>query len=276
VVFAGWCLNLGALYIVLNVSTLWKSFNYAPRSLFNPTLILLAWVLPPALFFLLILYAKGYMLLFLPALCIVLALTVMNDPNPVRKRVAPFALVGFSMAVFLFTPYSQPPVFTTLSSAIRTSEQRAESVIGRAFSAYLPSLSRIRANDAQVISTLELLDGYLGTVNSKSVVIVDPSAEQFIHPRVAQFYFPDYYFVELEGEQKANIYHGIDKTEYTTLVSPFPGEKVILLSQNGMEQYYNMPELTRISKNEYVTLWEVPDESKRKLRLRVYELVVKK
>lgn len=276
VVFAGWSLNVGAVYVLLRIKHLVNIFRDTSLQTFSLPLILLMWVVPPAVFFLLVLYAKGYLLLFLPALCIGLSLVISSEPTVFRRRLFATVLMVGNMATFLLTPYSIPPIYTTLSTSHRSSEQRAASVIGRTFSVYLPSLSRIHANNRQVGSALDMLGGYLRNAHAQTLVVIDPSARQFIHPRGAQFYFPEYYFVELELEQKGNLYHGIEKSEFSTLESPFPMKHVVLLSQNGMDEFYKVPGLQRIASDNCVTLWEVPAASQRELRTRVYELFVKK
>jgi len=151
-----------------------------------PLRLLLAWALPPGLFFLLGHYQKGYALLIVFPLLAVLTILV----APGRRRVLLTGLVVLQVLYFLAAPYRTPSTDIFVAPAVRA--MSVPEVWGeRIRSTHLMAAARPRALAAAHGELEEILAAAPG-----DTLLLDPTFP--LHLRAMQVRHPDRVFVGLD------------------------------------------------------------------------------
>jgi hypothetical protein len=274
-----WTLNLTSIYLILR----WKRFAaYRVRLrgiVASPSLpvVLLLWVVPQLLFFVLVIYAKGYALVLLPAICIATAWLLLNERSVVLRAGITSVLLLAHALVFLAVPYNSPPAYTTLAPRNRTTTERLQSVLGRSVSVYLPSFWRIRASDAQVAEALAMVRGAVGNGDDTTSIVLDPSVGMFAGPRTMQVYMPRATFISpgIGSYRLVAYHHGIDKVERYGDTASLAAPRLLLLTDRGLAERYSTVAAAILPLGEYYALMEVPAGRDRELRGRLDDLFVR-
>lgn len=272
-----WMLNLSTIYLVGCTIRLAKSFGAGWRSTLRLSKILLFWIVPPLLFFALVIQTKGYMLLILPGFSLLLAWCLLRERSLLSKVLDSTLVVIGHLAIFILVPYLEPPEFISLSPRLRTAEQRLLSVMGRAFSAYLPSYSRIRTLDREVDLTVRSVRHAVGKGGDSTMVIIDPSARQYVVARVLQYYIPTTGFAEpsIRRDSVVVYYRGLDRQERVTPDSLFTAPRLLLLTDRRMMNMYDTTAFTPIIGSPHITLFEIDKGRELDIRRRMEELFVR-
>lgn len=232
-----WGVNIAWMYLAFR----WKSFaHFRFRHFTFRRALLWCWVLPIVLFFALVIYAKGYGLLILPACSMAVAWLAVNEQSRWRRIGVVGGMVAANLAIFFLLPYRLPPYFTAIAPQNRTAEQRAESVVGRGFSVLLPTLSRVRANDKFVGDGLELIDRATWGREDSALVVIDPAAQMLLVGRVVQVYRPRLRVaVPSTFRRNAVVFlHGVDWEERQGSDADFNSQQIILLTRNELAKQY--------------------------------------
>ncbi len=273
VITTAWTLNLGAIYLAVGGMRLIRSAR-SGRGNRRAGVIMLLWIIPPSLFFLLVIYTKGYLLLILPALYLLMMRCIAAEPSQRTRRGIYATLMGTGLAVFLLVPYISPPPFTTLAPRNRSTGQRASSVIGRTLSVYVPSLARIRANDAQVESATVMIGRGVSVGRDSTLVVLDPAGRQFINARILQVYMPQVRFAEpgIRNDRMVTYFQGIDKEERFGDRAAFDRPRILLLTHAGLAEKYRDLGGRPIGEDHYFAMLEFPASKGIALRARMEEL----
>ncbi len=155
-----------------------------------PRLLLLAWLLPPGLFFLLGHYQKGYALLIVVPL-LVLATGLVA---PGRRRVLLTGLVLVQSLYFLAAPYRSPAPDVFIAPAVR-SLSLPEVWLQRVQSTHLMAAARPRALAAVHGELLEIMAAAPG-----DILLLDPTFPLFL--RAMQVRHPDRAFAGLDVHRR--------------------------------------------------------------------------
>ncbi len=197
--WAFWGLNLALILF------LWKTPAILRRiQLRNPnTLLLTAWIFPPLLFFIVSHYAKGYILLILPAIAMVFALAVIRYTR-IRLATATIVTGVTGILLFILPPFMPPAAEASLPKDQRTSSERLETAVLRTFSFFAPTYAHITESEHAITEARAMLSQYC---KSRDVVFVDPSAGSWAFPRSLQSSHPDLYFIAPSENNTVTIYH---------------------------------------------------------------------
>ena len=272
-----WMMNLSLLYLVSCSLRLVRTFGSGWRRAFRLSKILLLWILPPLLFFALVINAKGYMLLILPGIALLLAWCLLRERSLASKVIDSTLVVVAHLAFFILVPYLQPPEYIALAPRQRTPEQRALSVLGRAFSAFLPSYSRIRTLDHEVELALRSTRFAVSDGGDSTLVVVDPSARQFVVARVLQYYMPGVGFAEPSIRRDSVIvyYRGIGRQERRTPDSSFKAPRLLLMTDRRLADQYDETDLIPIISSPQIAILEIRKGSELKVRRKMEEMFVR-
>jgi hypothetical protein len=272
-----WMMNLSLFYLIGCSVRLIRTFGAGWRTTFSLSKILLLWILPPLLFFALVIQTKGYMLLILPGFSMLIAWCLLRERSLTSKVIDSTLVVVAHLAFFILVPYLEPPEFLALAPRQRTPEQRVLSVLGRAFSAYLPSYSRIKTLDREVELSLRSMRFAIGEGGDSTLVVVDPSARQFIVARVLQYYMPDVGFAEpsIRRDSVVVYYKGIGRQERRTPDSAFTAPRLLLVTDRRLVSRYEPTDLVPIVSSPQIAILEIRKGSEVRTRRRMEELFVR-
>ena len=156
-------------------------------------ILLTAWFLPPTFFFIFRHYAKGYILLILPAIIIPVASRISLIQSRWKRRTVLAILIAVNLSLFFFMPFIAPPVESNLPKAQRSSGERLQTAFLRSLSFFAPAYSHIKTADAAITEANRIIERYCP---SGSVLIVDNTAGSWAFPRSLQAYHPALYFVQ--------------------------------------------------------------------------------
>lgn len=182
-----WMANLSALYWVTRSRRILRAIGSARRS--SRAAAVLLWIGVPVIFFASVIHTKGYLLLVLPALTLGTAWLIAGERGRNVSIVAGLLLTAHA-AIFLLVPYASPPAYLALAPRLRSAKERAGSVVGRTFSVYLPSLGVLRMRDREVGEVVESVRAAVADGADTTLVVIDPAAATFAHPRILQYYLP--------------------------------------------------------------------------------------
>jgi hypothetical protein len=192
--FHFWMLNIGLILLAIEAKTIWRRI----RILDERDCILVLLILVPAGFFFLKYYAKGYALLYLAPVAILLARLIMQSR---RKRGWAIATIAANLAIFFLVPYQVPSVRSTLNHAHRSMAERWQSALFRSISYYAPTLAHLHASD----SAMPLAKRFFDSIPNGSYVIVDGSSASLIPLRVLQYTYPNFTMLR-SGATDSNDY----------------------------------------------------------------------
>jgi hypothetical protein len=151
------------------------------------------------------------------------------------------------------------------------------SLLGRAVSVYLPSLSRIRASDRQMEEALRLVGGAVGNGFDTTLVVFDPAGGAAANIRSMQVYLPQGYFAQpgIHPVRLVSFHHGIEKVQRYGDSASFQARRLLLLTDPGLIERYSGIYSAVIGRGEFMALLEIPPARHRELRERIEELFVR-
>jgi hypothetical protein len=156
-------------------------------------ILLAAWFLIPTFFFIFEHYAKGYILLILPAIIISVASRIRLIQSRWKRRTVLTILAAINLSLFFFMPFIAPTVESNLPKAQRSSGERLQTAFLRSLSFFAPAYSHIKTADAAMTEANRMIERYSP---SGSVIIVDNTAGSWAFQRSLQAYHPARYFVQ--------------------------------------------------------------------------------
>jgi hypothetical protein len=155
------------------------------------------------LFFILSHYAKGYVLLILPAISILLA-NVIVHMTQIRLVSAVLLTSVFAILLFTLSPFIPPAVESSLAKDKRSSGERLETAILRTFSFFGATNAHIREAEHSMVEARAMLDAFC---KPNDLVFVDASAGAWAYPRSLQVARPDLYFIMPRADGTVSILH---------------------------------------------------------------------
>lgn len=194
-----WGLNIAIILFVWKAPAILRRIQLRNSN----TLLLAAWIVPPLLFFVVSHYAKGYILLTLPALAMVFALAVIRCTR-IRLATATIVTCVIGILLFLLPPFMPPSVEASLPKEQRTASERLETAVLRTFSFFAPTHAHIRESEHSITEVQSMLSRHC---KSRDVVLVDPSAGSWAFPRSLQVSHPELYFIVPSDNNTVTIYH---------------------------------------------------------------------
>jgi hypothetical protein len=162
-------------------------------------IILAVWLVLPTLFFVFKFYAKGYILITLPVIAILIGLVIDSFKDQTRK-VATASITLGGLALFFFVPLVPPSIPLEQSSAIG---DRVKTAGLRTLSWFATSNAHLRAREEMMQEAKTLLESH---VPKDGVVLADGSMPVWAHPRTLQFHVPDRLILMTEGDEIAKLY----------------------------------------------------------------------
>lgn len=251
-----WMVNISIIFILLESKRAIRSLRVERNA------ILAMLIAVPMFFFAFFCYSKGYALLYIVPLAMIIARIVAR-----RRNTAPLAsaLIVANLLIVFAVPFITPRVESALNHAHRSSSERWQSAANRGTSFFSPTLAHIQSSDRAMQSALDLLS----KVPSHSTVIIDNAASQYAYPRSLQAFFPDLTFVmpRLTDTTSLTYYHRdqIGEIAYTQLSS----DSVFYLTLSALSSVIGAPYGTLMESSNSLELYKIPSEERGALMLRL-------
>lgn len=189
---AVWMLHLAIPLLVLAV----KQFKKLRR---DHRIILIVWLVLPTLFFIFRFYAKGYILITLPAFAILLAMAIEEFSDRMRSTIAT-VIIGGGLALFFCVPLIPPSI------PLETSEKmsdRLKTAGYRTISWFATSNAHLRAREEFMAEAKELIERH---VPAGERIVTDRAMTLWAHPRTLQYQVPDRQLMMPEGALLTKLY----------------------------------------------------------------------
>ena len=216
--------------------------------------VLLLVVIVPASFFAFRYMAKGYELLFLAPLCILLARSVRGTGR---------ATIGYAVAanllLFFFVPFIAPSLRSVLNHRHRSARERMESAVLRHLSVFAPTLAHISTSDLAT----EDANGLLKSVRPDATVFVDNSAAFWAFPRSLQFAFPKMKFLMSLAQDSADVrcFSGADMNDDMPWASLANLPLLYYISDSEMALEIGPPPGNCLQREGHLALYGIPQDS---------------
>jgi len=174
----------------------------------NVIFILLLWLVPSIITFILFTYHKGYFLISIIPLYAFIGLLL-------EKRLLKYygILIVLVMEILFFTliPYKELPVQSIIKPDLRT-KNLLETWTDRTFSSYLMAYSRIKYQDDLIEELSSIVEK-----NKSKIIFLDPTI--YLSSRGMQFKYPDVRFITLDFYKPNSYYEykGLDISAKTGL-----------------------------------------------------------
>jgi hypothetical protein len=257
-----WMTNFGAFIILPWLPGLIRRFSL--RSWHS--LLITAWLVPPSLFFMVKHYAKGYALLLLPAMAIIIARCIYSDRNVFRRRMLLGLCIATGLCIFFFLPYGKLPLEASRSKEKRTASERIGTQLIRAVSVFAPSFAHLRVSDGSLVSTS---DSILIHSHPGSVILVDPSATLWAYPRSLEIRSEDRYYLTPEPGDSLHfrLFNRSDFRKDFTWEEFARSQEIVLVSDERNVGFYTTElGIAPVSIGEFTTLFRVDREKLSALR----------
>jgi hypothetical protein len=237
--------------------------------------IILWWLVPPMLFFTFVHYSKGYILLCITSLFILIIFLIKN--LMIRERVV-IITVAFQIIVFLFVPYGSHPVETYFSK-----EQRTSNIfrlwVERTGSQYLMARSKIlEMQDCmdvveEAISLLEHESQYLEP--RKLYLCVDPATIIAVRALQAKYEKIQFTKILLRENDQYGYHFGFDQ-EARGDIATMLGKALIITPVRLTVNYLSHIHISRRNETDHWTYYTVTGENAQVLADRYSELFSRK
>ncbi len=190
----------------------WKSLKRIHLQIdYKMLKLILIWLIPPLLFFIFIVYSKGYFLLIIVPFYIILGIFLKDgliSPAPL------IISVFINVLIFFYFPYNTPSIESMLNPMIRTIKNY-EVWYERTTSSYLMAKSRIEYNDVSMEEISFLINQYSGSKGRGDIsyFFLDPTSSYFA--RGLQYEFPKLKLITMNqlSMGKYVLYENLDITE---------------------------------------------------------------
>lgn len=201
---AVWMLNVCSILIIVH----WRQIWHVLRDN-RPHYRILAWLtIVPLLFFVFFCYSKGYALLYVVPLMMLLARLILRSKN---STVITCCAVAANLAIVFAVPFIPPSIRSALNHEHRTSTERWESAALRGTSFFAPTLAHLRASDENMHAALDLLRA----LPDQAFVAVDNAAALYAYPRALQAVYPHLQFIMPRLDDTAHVlYYNADSMRY--------------------------------------------------------------
>lgn len=249
--FAGttlWLLGVPGIVAFLKVRHIrfrWQEERYA---------VLLLLILIPGTFFALKYMAKGYELLFLAPLCILIA-RAFAGVSSVTIR---YAIVA-NLLFFFLVPYLPPSMRSVLNHRSRNASERLESALMRHLSIFAPTRAHITASD----DAMERAEHILAGLPPDATVFVDNAAAFWSFPRSLQFDFPKMRFLMplLLDSTKLTCFCGANLDDNVSWASLANYPLIFYLTDSGLATELGNPPGRRMVNAGRLLLYSIPRDS---------------
>lgn len=218
----------------------------------NPVLCLtvLAIIALPVAVFSLGHYAKGYVLLILPVLILLLSDSLLKR----RTLTAASIIAILNLAAFFFVPFVALLPESSLPKESRPLGERLETVFRRAVSNFAPTLAHIRTTDRAVREALQLVRAY---TPPGSTIVFDPSSPYAFYPRALQIYMPERDFIYTMRDTIVNVYRGITVEFDVPFRKTLHDAEFYYMLDAGFPPFFGEPpQSTFIVKSTYLALYK--------------------
>jgi len=202
-----WMLNIGLLLCAVRIRNISRHLTrWDERYL---TLLLLIAV--PSTFFVFQHIEKGYTLLCLTPLTILMARTILSFR---QSKMLTYTLTIANLLLFFIVPFQSPPAMSGAQYAKRTMWERWSYNWDRSISYFAPTLAHLQFTDARTEGADRLIQRTL----SGSYIFVDQFFSQWVFPRALQTQFPDRTFLLLS--KNSLVFKGFSGKSFYDEVTP--------------------------------------------------------
>ena len=210
--YAVWMLNISAMLIIVNWKRIWRVLR-EDNSQYR---ILAFLIIVPLLFFVFFCYSKGYALLYVVPLMMLLARLFLCSKH---SSVITFCAVATNLLIVLAVPFTPPSIRSALNHEHRTSTERWESAALRGTSFFAPTLAHLCTSDEKMEAAIDLLR----SLPDRAFVTVDNSAALYAYPRSLQAAYPRLQFIMPRLDDTAHVlYYNADSMRYDYQYSNIP------------------------------------------------------
>lgn len=218
----------------------------------NKRWILLVWIVAPTLFFVFRFYAKGYIIITLPAVAILLASTLgLLEGWKQQLALIVFRIGG--LAMFLAIPFMPPSIALESSNDLG---DRIETAGLRSVSWFAPSFDHLAVRTKSMLEAELILENW---TQPGDTVILNRSTGMWAHPRSLQYHVQDRHIVIPTSKELATDYYKLQKINQLPLLDMIPKSTALFLCDEQMVQF--RPEIDSFEllyDGIYVSLYRVP------------------
>lgn len=174
--FLFWMVNAQASLLLLRMKNIISDLRSGKRNMW----IIFSWIFFPSAFFIVKHYAKGYILIILPAFALLVAFCLTTIVNTNKRRMMFALIMAVNLGIFFFLPYRPMPLLSGSEREHRNIPGQFETFFGRMFSVYAPSYQHLRVDEQAASSIVEYVRK---NTQSGASVLFDPAATEFVRPR---------------------------------------------------------------------------------------------
>ncbi|HET9136713.1 MAG TPA: glycosyltransferase family 39 protein [Candidatus Kapabacteria bacterium] len=231
------------------------------------TMLLIAlWIIFPILFFIFGHYAKGYILLVLPAILLLVVQKLHGRFTAKQSQTAALSIAVFQIILFFSFPFIEPSIEYALPKSQRSTSERLKTAALRATSFFAPTYSHITEADKE----MEAVVNVLLPLDRTDPIFVDKSASLWAYQRCLQALLPDHIFlvgsntseslltlywkdsinrqVPVSLLSNANEFYFLIDSRLTTIIGEPPSSKLVSKTDRVSLYYYNMEDKMAIKK----------------------------
>lgn len=212
--------------------------------------IMLLWIVPPVLFFILVHYAKGYALLYTGGIMFITYSAICHN---LKQRIAVGVLIIIQALFFLFAQYKKPAVDTYVAPQYRTSGLAA-TWLSHMQSNFLMAQSHIRfleSVDTHINHVIDTLQRCNNPFFNKKYFFIDPTCP--VIARSLQAKHPTFHFAAMDVHHADAYftYHGLAYANRYGIQDLFRSS--VIFGRSDLVKQYHIDSL--------VTAWEYGDWS---------------
>jgi hypothetical protein len=183
--FLVWGINIGIIALFI------RSRREQQTTPTQTKVLIALWITFPILFFIFGHYAKGYILLVLPAMLLLVVQKIFRAYNSKQFQVTTLFITALQIILFFTFPFVEPSIEYALPKSQRSATERLKTATLRATSFFAPTYSHIAEADKEMQATVDILL----PLDRSTPIFIDKSASLWAYPRCLQALLPDRTFL---------------------------------------------------------------------------------